>query len=124
MIAFDVLALTLVAAGAFFLLVGSVGVVRLPDFYARAHAAGKSDTLGLVLAILGIAVHEGLALTDWKLVAVVVFVALTNPVGIHALARSAYRSGLAPWFRGGPVPGDPTAGAVGGDAVPAPEEER
>ena len=105
---FDVLSLTLVVAGAFFLLVGSIGVVRLPDFYARTHATGKSDTLGLVLAILGIAVHEGPSLTDVKLIAVVVFVALTNPVGTHALVRSAYRTGLQPWFRGGPVPEDPT----------------
>ena len=69
---FDGLALVLVAAGAFFLLVGSIGVVRLPDFYTRIHAVGKSDTLGLVLVILGIAVHEGLSLTGVKLVAVVV----------------------------------------------------
>ena len=120
--AFDVLSLTLVTAGAFFLLVGSIGVVRLPDFYARTHATGKSDTLGLVLAILGIAVHEGFSLTDWKLVAVVVFVALTNPVGTHALARSAYLSGLHPWFRGGAVPEDPTG--AGHAATAGDEEER
>lgn len=106
---FDGLALVLVAVGAFFLLVGSIGVVRLPDFYTRLHAVGKSDTLGLVLVILGIVVHEGPSLTGVKLVAVVVFVALTNPVGSHALVRSAYVSGLRPWFKGEPVPEDPTA---------------
>jgi multicomponent Na+:H+ antiporter subunit G len=105
---FDIASLALVVFGAFFLLVGSIGVVRLPDFYARTHATGKSDTLGLVLAILGIAVHEGPSLTDVKLVAIVVFVALTNPVGTHALVRSAYRTGLRPWFVGGPPPEDPT----------------
>lgn len=115
---FDVLALLIAIAGAFFLLVGSIGVVRLPDFYTRTHAVGKSDTLGLVLSIVGIAVHGGLSLTDVKLVAVVVFVALTNPVGTHALVRSAYFSGLRPWFKGQPMPEDPTeedhhdAGAV------------
>ena len=56
---FDILALILAIAGAFFLFVGSIGVVRLPDFYTRTHAVGKSDTLGLVLAILGITVHGG-----------------------------------------------------------------
>jgi len=105
---FDVVALILVIAGALFLLVGSIGVVRLPDFYTRTHAVGKTDTLGLVLAVLGIAVHDGPSLTDAKLIAVVVFVALTNPVGTHALVRSAYVSGLRPWFKGQPMPDDPT----------------
>ena len=121
---FDVLSLTLVGAGAFFLLIGSIGVVRLPDFYARTHATGKSDTLGLVLAILGIAVHEGPSLTDVKLIAIVVFVALTAPVGTHALARSAYRTGLKPWFLGGPVPEDPTSDRGDEDAATGDEEDR
>lgn len=122
---FDVLALILVTAGAFFLLVGSIGVVRLPDFYTRTHAVGKSDTLGLVLVILGIAVHEGPSLTFAKLVAVVVFVALTNPVGTHALVRSAYFSGLRPWFAGQPMPEDPTEDHRdnGADDGPAAEHE-
>ena len=124
----DVVALILVIAGAFFLLAGSIGVVRLPDFYTRTHAVGKTDTLGLVLAVIGIAVHEGPSLTGVKLVAVVVFVALTNPVGTHALVRSAYVSGLRPWFKGQPMPEDPTAdhrddGADDG-AVAEPEEDR
>jgi multicomponent Na+:H+ antiporter subunit G len=120
---FDVLALILVIAGAFFLLVGSIGVVRLPDFYTRTHAVGKSDTLGLVLAVFGIAVYDGPSLTDLKLVAVVVFVALTNPVGTHALVRSAYVSGLRPWFKGQPMPEDPTEAHHDG-SVAEPEEDR
>jgi multicomponent Na+:H+ antiporter subunit G len=124
---FDVLALVLVIAGAFFLLAGSIGVVRLPDFYTRTHAVGKADTLGLVLVVVGIAVHEGASLTGGKLLVVVVFVALTNPVGTHALVRSAYISGLRPWFTGEPVPEDPTDDHhddVADDAVGEPEEDR
>jgi multicomponent Na+:H+ antiporter subunit G len=105
---FQVVSLTLVAAGAFFLLVGSVGILRLPDFYSRTHATGKSDTLGLMLALLGLAVHEGIGINSAKLLVAIVFVALTNPVGTHALTRAAYQSGLRPWFKGGPVPEDPT----------------
>lgn len=103
-----VVALVLLGAGAFFLLVGSIGIIRLPDFYARAHATGKSDTLGLMLALLGVGVHEGITLNSAKLVVVVAFVALTNPVGTHALARAAYQAGLQPWFTGAPQPRDPT----------------
>jgi multicomponent Na+:H+ antiporter subunit G len=122
MSAFELAALVLVSVGAFFLMVGSVGVVRLPDFYARTHATGKSDTLGLMLTIAGLAIHEGFSLNTAKLVAVVVFVALTNPVGTHALARAAHRSGLQPWFRGDPVPDALISGPEGAAVVRAPHE--
>jgi multicomponent Na+:H+ antiporter subunit G len=88
----------IVSAGAFFLLVGSVGLVRLPDFYSRAHATGKSDTLGIILTTLGLIVHEGLTLNSVKLALLLVFVGLTSPTGTHALTRAAFRSGLKPWF--------------------------
>ena len=94
----QVLSLFFVAAGAFFLAVGSVGIIRLPDFYARTHATGKSDTLGLMLALGGLAIHEGFTVNTAKLLMAIVFVALTNPVGTHALARAAWQSGLKPWF--------------------------
>jgi multicomponent Na+:H+ antiporter subunit G len=110
---FEIVSLILITAGAFFLLVGSVGIVRLPDFYSRTHATGKSDTLGLMLAMLGLAVHEGLEINSAKLLVVIVFVALTSPVGTHALTRAAYQSGLRPWFVGEPVPEDPTEEASG-----------
>jgi len=100
----------IVSAGAFFLLVGSVGLVRLPDFYSRAHATGKSDTLGVILTTLGLIVHEGLTLNSLKLALLLVFVGLTSPAGTHALTRAALRAGLRPWFkRDAPAPqGCPT----------------
>lgn len=104
----DAIALTLMVGGGFFLLVGSVGIVRLPDFYTRIHAAAKSDTLGLMLMMIGLAVHEGLTITSAKLLIVIAFVVITNPVGAHALARAAYVAGLRPWFPGSAPPPDPT----------------
>lgn len=105
----EVLSLVMVAGGAFFLLVGSIGLIRLPDFYTRIHAAAKSDTLGLGLAVVGLAIHEGLTITSAKLIVVAAFVAITNPVGIHALARAAHISGLEPWYPGDDTPEDPMA---------------
>lgn len=102
MTVFQVLSLSLLTAGTFFLLVGSLGILRLPDFFSRTHATGKSDTLGLMLALAGLAIHEGFSINSGKLLAAVVFVALTNPVGTHALVRAAYRSGLRPWLVGEP----------------------
>ena len=107
--AFEIVSLILLVAGAFFLLAGSIGVVRLPDFFTRAHATGKTDTLGLILALAGLAVHDGFTLNSAKLLIAAVFVALTGPVGTHALARAAYRSGLRPWYRGGKPSEDPTS---------------
>jgi multicomponent Na+:H+ antiporter subunit G len=94
-----VLGMAAVVGGAFFLLVGSVGLVRLPDFYCRNHATGKSDTLGIMLVIFGMILIEGFTLNSAKLFFVLIFVFLTNPTGTHALANAALRSGLKPWFR-------------------------
>ncbi|MBE0607319.1 MAG: monovalent cation/H(+) antiporter subunit G [Deltaproteobacteria bacterium] len=97
----NLLGVTALIGGAFFLMVGSVGLVRLPDFYCRNHATGKSDTLGVMLVIFGMILIEGFTLNGAKLFFVLVFVFLTNPTGTHALANAALRSGLKPWFRKG-----------------------
>jgi multicomponent Na+:H+ antiporter subunit G len=98
----NILTITLVIAGAFFMLVGSVGVIRLPDFYTRSHATSKSDTLGIMLVLGGLAIYEGFTITGIKLIIIVAFVGLANPVGAHALARAAFLLGVKPWFKGEP----------------------
>ena len=89
----------LLIAGAVFMLVGSLGIIRLPDFYSRTHAATNVDTLGIFLFVIGLAVKEGASLISVKLAVVAVFVLLVNPVGTHALASSALNYGLKPWFK-------------------------
>ncbi|MEW6486418.1 MAG: monovalent cation/H(+) antiporter subunit G [Thermodesulfobacteriota bacterium] len=98
----ETLAVVFLAAGGAFMLVGSIGIVRLPDFYTRTHAASKIDTMGIMLLLAGLAFHEGMTLSTGKLVLLIVFVAVANPVGSHALARSALRFGLKPWYAGEP----------------------
>ncbi|MBU1149739.1 MAG: monovalent cation/H(+) antiporter subunit G [Pseudomonadota bacterium] len=95
----DILAGTAMIGGAFFLLVGSIGLIRLPDFYSRNHATGKSDTLGIMLVIFGLMLIEGFSLNSAKLFFALIFVFLTNPTGTHALTNAALLSGLKPWFR-------------------------
>ncbi len=89
-----------VIAGIFFLLVGSIGTVRLPDFYSRTHATSKSDTLGLLLIITGLIIYEGFHINSLKLLLILLFIALSNPIGSHALARAAYEAKLKPLFKG------------------------
>ena len=87
----QILVLAMVCAGSFFLLVGSVGILRLPDFFCRTHATSKNDTLGIMLTLGGLAVYEGFTLTSLKLVTAVVFVALAYPIGSHVLVNVAAR---------------------------------
>lgn len=88
----------LIVLGIFFVFVGSVGIIRLPDFYARTHSISKSDTLGIILVMLGLIVYEGLTQSSLKLALVALFVALSNPIGSHAIGRAALKSGLKPFY--------------------------
>ncbi len=96
----EILSHVLVALGAGSLLIASIGVNRLPDFFTRSHAASKPDTLGLILTMLGLSVHEGLDLNTIKLLLIVVLVAIANPVATHALGRAAISNRQIPWLRG------------------------
>ncbi len=93
-------AAALMLAGFFLLLVGTIGVLRLPDFFTRLHAVGKCDTLGMLLFIAGLMVYEGLSLTALKLLLIWIFLAIANPTATHIFSRAAYRAGLKPWTRG------------------------
>ncbi|MDZ7806476.1 MAG: monovalent cation/H(+) antiporter subunit G [Gracilimonas sp.] len=94
----NILTIFFVVAGIFFLLIGSIGIVRLPDFYSRTHATSKSDTLGMMLIIIGLIIFEGFNINSGKLFLILLFILLANPVGAHALARAALNSGLKPLF--------------------------
>lgn len=80
--------------GATLALVGAIGLVRLPDFFARMHAATKPQTLGLLLILLGLA----LTVRTWASVATLLIIvgaqALTAPVTAHMLGRAGYRTGI------------------------------
>lgn len=86
----------MVLLGIFFMLVGSIGIVRLPDFYTRTHAISKSDALGVMFVIGGLIIFEGFTLNSLKLVLIILFIFLANPIGSHAIARAAMKSGLKP----------------------------
>ncbi len=85
--------------GLLFMFLGSLGILRLPDFYSRTHAASKVDTVGIMVVLLGIAILEGFTINTAKIGLAIVFLTLTNPVAAHALARAAMRHGFKPWQR-------------------------
>lgn len=94
----NILTIVLVLGGTIFMLVGSIGLNRLPDFYTRAHASGKVDTLGILMFVSGLAVYQGFSLDAAKLLLIFVFVAITSPVASHQMARRALLFGLKPWY--------------------------
>ena len=87
----------LLVIGLVFIMLGVLGILRLPDFYTRLHAMGKCDTLGVALVLIALALHEGVSLYSLKILLISVCIGLANPAATHALGRAAYRSGLMPW---------------------------
>lgn len=75
--------------GSFFCLVGSIGLIRLPDFYSRVHAAGVVDSLGAILILVGLMTQTHDYLVIIKLILILLFLMLTGPTAVHALARAA-----------------------------------
>ena len=88
------------AIGTAALLVGGVGLIRLPDMFSRIHAAGMIDTAGVGFIILGMMLYEGFSLISIKLAAVAVFLFFTSPIASHAVAQVAHRAGFSPVLKG------------------------
>ena len=119
----DIIAILFLVAGSFFLLVSTVGLLRLPDFFTRAHAVGKSETLGALLLLIGLAIHHGFELESAKLFLIVIFIGVTNPTGVHTLTRAALRAGETIWTSKGERKGIPSgATAPSAIAPPVPED--
>ena len=85
-----------IGLGVVALLIGSLGLVRLPDVYARIHAVGMIDTAGASLIILGMVIHSGFTLVSAKLILIGVFMFFTSPIATHAVARAAHKMGVVP----------------------------
>lgn len=90
----DILSWLLLLAGGFFVVVGSVGLLRFPDFFTRIHAASIVDTLGAGLILLGLLVQSPGWVGAAKLVLILLFLELTGPTATHALAKAALHGGL------------------------------
>jgi multicomponent Na+:H+ antiporter subunit G len=108
----DLLTGFLLALGGFFVFVGGVGVVRMPDLYTRMHAASVTETLGTLLILVGLMVHSGLNLATFKVFLILVFLLFTAPVASYAVANTALIAGLKPKLEGDDtVPEEQPAGA-------------
>lgn len=82
--------------GGVFCCIGAIGLLRMPDFYTRMHAASVIDTLGAGLLLLGLCLQAGFTLVTVKLLMIGVLIFFASPTATHALARAALARGLQP----------------------------
>jgi multicomponent Na+:H+ antiporter subunit G len=85
-----------ITIGALSVIVGLLGVYRMPDFYTRLHAASIIDTLGTMLILFGLILYYGLNIVSLKLLLILIFILITTPTAAHALAKSALHGNLKP----------------------------
>lgn len=101
----DIVVTAFLVVGLVFFTGGGVGILRLPDFYTRLHPAGKLDTLGSLMMMMGIAVFNlhhftwGALLTSLKIILIVVFIFLSSPTATHSIVDAGVRAGLEPWTK-------------------------
>ena len=93
----EVLVSILLLMGAAFMVLASVGVLRLPDLPTRMHATTKAGALGAMLTMAGVAFHFGDSTVVARAVAIVVFIFLTAPIAAHVIGRAGYFTGIKLW---------------------------
>ncbi|WP_051569169.1 monovalent cation/H(+) antiporter subunit G [Alkaliphilus transvaalensis] len=84
----DIVVLLLVVGGAFFFLVGTTGLIRMPDVFSRMHATTKCDTLGAGLILLALIISRGMNVVSLKILLVIVFIWITNPTAAHIISKA------------------------------------
>jgi multicomponent Na+:H+ antiporter subunit G len=94
--AVDLLSWALILVGGAFGIIGGIGLLRLPDFFSRIHAASLTDSMCAPCIIAGLMLQSGLTLVTVKLAFLVIFLFLTSPTASHALAKAALHGGLGP----------------------------
>jgi multicomponent Na+:H+ antiporter subunit G len=95
--------LCLIAGGAFSI-IGAFGLIRMPDFFTRMHAASVTDTLGAGLLIVGLILQAGFTLIAVKLLFLALLTFFASPTATHALAKAALGRGLQPLLAPGDEP--------------------
>ena len=136
----EILSWICLVAGSIFCVIGGVGILRMPDFYTRTHAASITDTMGAGLVLAGL-FFQGVDLMfteelTWvpdmwlvpaKIVFLALFIMLTSPTAGHALVKAAYAHGLcatvSEGFGQGLVEGCPVAPEGGDEEADAPTGE-
>lgn len=109
----EIIGASVTLLGSVFIFLGGLGIVRMPDLFNRIQAGTKASTLGTILSLLGLAImNEGWV---WKLLVIIFFVLITNPVSSNVIARAAH-------FRGTRMTDKTVADLLAGDDTNKKEE--
>ncbi len=92
----DLLSWALIVIGGAFGIIGGVGIVRLPTFFTRIHAAGMAESMCVPPILLAMMLQSGWSLVTFKLAVILGFLFLTSPAASHALAKAALHGGISP----------------------------
>lgn len=95
----DALSWICLVTGGAFCIVGGIGLLRLPDFYSRTHAASVTDTMGAGLMFVGLLLQAGPGWVAVKLLFIMLLYFFTSPTSAHALVQAAHARGI-------PIEGD------------------
>ena len=82
--------------GSMTILIGSLGLLRLPDVFSRIHAVGMIDTAGIGFIIFGLLIYSGFSIVSIKLLILGFVLIFTSPISGHTVAISAKKTGLEP----------------------------
>ena len=110
-LALDIASWVLLVGGACFCVIGGIGIIRFPDFYARTHAASITDTMGAGFILTGLILQSLMPIAEhgwdilstptpnplllcFKVALVGIFILLTSPTSGHALVKAAYAKGV------------------------------
>jgi multicomponent Na+:H+ antiporter subunit G len=99
----NILSSILIGTGILIFAFGVIGILRLPDFYTRIHAAGKTDSLGATLIVAGFALYNVQSLTlgdilvSIKICFIALFIFVASPTATHAIMQTAIALGVEPW---------------------------
>ena len=92
----DGLSAIFLLAGGFLCITGGVGLLRMPDFFSRVHAAGVTETLAAPLLLFGLLLQMEWSLDMLKVLMILIFVLATNPTATHAMAKATLTGGQKP----------------------------
>lgn len=86
-----------VTVGTFFMFLGALGIVRMPDLFTRMHASTKAASLGVGMILIGAALHFGNLGIATKAIITTIFIFLTAPVAAHMIGRAAFILNIPRW---------------------------
>jgi multicomponent Na+:H+ antiporter subunit G len=87
----DILIGVFLLLGGFFCVIAAIGVLRLPDVLTRMHASTKAGILGSSLILIGAAIYLQDTQLTARVIAIILFLMLTSPIGAHMIGRASVR---------------------------------